>query len=415
MTDSSSRHHKQQDEHNHLSLVSSSHSSISKEFLHVDGGGIGEQLFTTHILIYLNMTELCAVSQASKFFHRASQVSFIWESLLEDDFRLPLLISATTASDTISTRNGATGTDNLSAKAKYAQRLRERNQCYQQAQEAATRTKVERKRSLRVRTIQKFLDATQFKIMIPLPIITLFVSIILTCLYFDGFDVPVWSCAAPLLFYFVYLLLSMAVACYVYQQQSNAASVLEGLWQDMRGPLKSVYTDALRETPKLAIYGLIIVLICAIQVVLVTLKIYFEKEAPESSLYVSMGWAVTFTPIWLLFILYCIAPLIGCFHGTRSNFIPGLLFVWVPLLIFLICLTVKLTAEENHQPAQIRLALILLPFWCIEGLAMLSSLGYMLLGFHYWRRGFLDSGVWIWGCCYALLTAVGCCGWGEVL
>ena len=35
----------------------------------------------------------------------------------------------------------------------------------------------------------------------------------------------------------------------------------------------------------------------------------------------------------------------------------------------------------------IRLAFILIPFWIIEGFAMMSSLGYMLLGFHYWRRG----------------------------
>ena len=351
-------------------------------------GGIGEQLFATKIMPFLNMTELCTISQVCRFFRHTSQVSFLWETLLDKDFTLPLLTNRAAESDAMIIRGSSSDTVPV-AKEKYAQRLRERNLRYEQAKQAACRSKAERRRFLRVRRIQSCLDVTQFRILIPLPIIAIFSSIVVTCLYFDGFNVPVWACAAPLLFYFFYLIMSMAVACCVYRQQSNAASVLEGLWRDMRGPLKAVFSETLRESPKLAMYGLAIVIICAIQVVMVTLKIYLNEQLHDSSLY--LGWAVVFIPMWLLFLAYCMAPAIGCFRDARANFLPGLLFIWVPLVIFFICLTVKLTARDSHQPMQLRLALILVPFWLIEGAAMLSSLGYMLLGLHYYRRGFLDS------------------------
>jgi hypothetical protein len=89
----------------------------------------------------------------------------------------------------------------------YAKRLKERSKRYTQAKEAAIQVKDERKRFFRRRRIQSFLDITQFKILIPLPILALFLSIILTCLYLDGLNVNIWVCAAPLLFYFVYLFL----------------------------------------------------------------------------------------------------------------------------------------------------------------------------------------------------------------
>ena len=165
----------------------------------------------------------------------------------------------------------------------------------------------------------------------------------------------VWVCAAPLLFYFVYLFLSMAVACCAYQQQSNAASILGGLWQDMRGPIKAVYMETLRELPRLAAYAVLILVLCTLQVILVALKLYTQQQssAGDGSFY--LAWAIVFVPLWVLFILFCMAPLLGCFGDTLSFLFMGL-FLWVPFVILFVCLTIKLTAEEDHTGITIQLA-----------------------------------------------------------
>ena len=325
---------------NNITTLSSRHHYLSIFF---ESGGVGEQLFTTHILSYLNSTDLCAVSSVSKFFLSCSQVSQLWVSLLREDFSLPF---SSPSLSTVTLLRGST-TDALSAKENYAKRLKERSWRYSQAKQAAVQAKDERKRFFRIRRIQSFLDITQFKILIPLPILALFLSIILTCLYIDGLDVNIWVCAAPLLFYFVYLFLSMAVACCAYRQQSNAASILGGLWQDMRGPIKAVYMETLRESPRLAAYATLILVLCALQVILVALKLYTQQQSSvNGSLY--LAWAIVFVPLWVLFILFCMAPLLGCFGDTPSFIFMGL-FLWVPFVILFVCLTIKLTIEEDHS------------------------------------------------------------------
>ena len=310
-------------------------------------GGVGEQLLSTHILSYLNSIDLCNVSSVSKFFHSCSHVSQLWVSLLREDFSLPFSSPSLSSPSGLLLRGGTTtDTSILSAKESYSKRLKERSWRYTQAKEAAVQVKDERKRFFRIRRIQSFLDITQFKILIPLPILALFLSIILTCLYLDGLDMNVWVCAAPLLFYFVYLFLSMIIASCAYQQQSNAASILGGLWQDMRGPIKAVYMETLRESPRLAAYAVLIVLLCALQVILVALKLYTQQQSTDGgSLY--LAWAIVFVPLWVLFLLFCMAPLMGCFGDTPSFLFMGL-FLWVPFVILFVCLTIKLTAEEDH-------------------------------------------------------------------
>ena len=338
---------------NNTTTLSSRHQHhyLSIFFAH---GGVGEQLLSTHILSYLNSTELCTVSSVSKLFRSCSQVSQLWVSLLREDFSLPFSSPSLSSEFNVLLLRDATS-DALSAKENYAKRLKERSWRYTQAKQAAIQAKDERKRFFRIRRIQSFLDITQFKILIPLPILALFLSIRLTCLYIDGLNVNVWVCAAPLLFYFVYLFLSMAVACCAYQQQSNAASILGGLWQDMRGPIKAVYMETLRELPRLAAYAVLILVLCTLQVILVALKLYTQQQssAGDGSFY--LAWAIVFVPLWVLFILFCMAPLLGCFGDTLSFLFMGL-FLWVPFVILFVCLTIKLTAEEDHTGITIQLA-----------------------------------------------------------
>jgi len=350
-------------------------------------GGVGEQLFATHILSFLSADDLVRAAQVNHFFRDASAVSHLWTNLLDDDFTLPFQESTTPSS---SVPEAEDTEQLLPAKERYARRLQERNERYQHAKEAALRSTLERQRIYRVRMVQSFLDVTQFKLLIPLPIVALFLSIVLTCLHFDGFNISIWACAGPLLFCLLYILLSAAVACCVYQQQGNSASVFGGLWQDMRGPIKAVYMETLRETPRLAGVAVAVLILCATQVVLVALKLYLKEGQgmPTDGLYFS--WAAVFLPLWVLLLLYCLAPAVGCFRDIGA-FVSGVVFVWVPFVVLFVCLAVKLDAQDKGQDTHLRLALIFTPFWVIEGVAMLSSLGYMLLGFHYYRMGFLDS------------------------
>ena len=183
-------------------------------------GGVGEQLFATHIFSFLSADDLVRVARVCHLFRDASQVNHLWTELLEDDFTLPFLVAAPPSGSiviSISTDRigeAAEADDNdtvhlLSAKERYARRLKLRSERYLHAKEATLRSKAERQRIHRVRMVQSFLDVTQFRLFIPMPIVSLFLSIILTCLHFDGFNISIWVCAGPLLFFFLYVLLSV--------------------------------------------------------------------------------------------------------------------------------------------------------------------------------------------------------------
>ena len=44
------------------------------------------------------------------------------------------------------------------------------------------------------------------------------------------------------------------------------------------------------------------------------------------------------------------------------------IFAWIPLFLFFVCLTVKLTGDDtNSVDGRIRMALIFMPFWIFEG------------------------------------------------
>ena len=85
--------------------------------------------------------------------------------------------------------------------------------------------------------------------------------------------------------------------------------------------------------------------------------------------------------MWLLFILYLISPAIGAFSAGPGPFFGLLTLVWVPMVILFVCLTVKLTGIEDHtKEGRMRLALIMMPFWFMEGLFMLGSLAGFING-----------------------------------
>ena len=206
-------------------------------------GGIWEQIYATHILSYLSAHDLCVLSSTCQFFFYTSQISHLWTNLIEENFSLPpenykicdlvnrndgSICNSVTNQTAVDGPKDCTGNCDPKSihslsfssieKKKYAERLQHKNDRYRQAREGAVQTKVESERDKKRRYIESFLDLTLFRILIPLPLTALFLSIILFTLHYDGVPISIWGCAAPLLFYFAYLLIFSLISFLVYKQ-----------------------------------------------------------------------------------------------------------------------------------------------------------------------------------------------------
>jgi len=171
-----------------------------------------------------------------------------------------------------------------------------------------------------------------------------------------------------------------------------------GLWANMRGPIKFLYVDVFRESRVAMGIGLFSFLLTAIQIALLAVKMGGEDkneekldglvEATSSS---ALPWAVVFLPAWLLFLLACASPGIGCVPIGAGLYVVLMLFLWTPLFFLFCCLAVKLTALDNNSSnGNIPMSVIFLPFWIIEAVVMLYTLGLLVFNIYRYHRGTLD-------------------------
>jgi len=293
------------------------------------------------------------------------------------------------------------------SRALYLEKLRELNHRIQRLKVEKLAEEDQRQRGKKSILLQSFLDCTQVRILIPLPLLSLVTSIILFGLYADGLNISIWTCSAPLLFYFLYLGFCIIIHMVVYSRQSDAQSIWHGLWTNVRGPLRLVFTDLLGGSYYLTLLAIFAALVCSVQVWLVALKLSSqnhlesEQEQQQQQQHVDNGvpgsiskflpWPLVFLPIWCLLALYCLAPLTRCITEPSTFFI-GLVTFWIPFFIFFVCLSIKLDGQERHKMvgSNIRLALIFMPFWLIEGAILITSLLFLLFGIYRLRRGLLE-------------------------
>jgi hypothetical protein len=372
----------------------------ARNIIFSSSGGVGEQLLSTLVFAYLSASDLREVALVSNFFHRLSKVSQLWLELQRNDFSIPPQFGQSAPLGSIGAlTNSDQSQEDISEKEKYARRLKERKERYEHAKELVVYQEKERRRLIRVRVVQTFLDVTQYRIMVVLPIVTTFASMILFALKYDGLDISIWACAAPLLFYFVYMFLSSIIACLVYKQRASANRVFGGMWFDLRGPLKRLYADVLNESPRMARFTALIFYLCFMQIILVAAKLHLKESAQQKDddavkdISAQFNWAIVFVPIWMLLLVFCISPLVGCFrHSGMALFFNLGLVVWIPIVIVAVCLTVKLNGQDAHTDAGgMRLALIFIPFWFVEGATMIAGFAFLCMGLHYLRLGFVDS------------------------
>lgn len=412
-----------------------------------------EQVFG-EICEYLEAKDLLVLSVASTFFNRISQSTNLWSRLLSSDFlhyetSVPSTLTPTRANpfsgrfslfhrmnEDFVFHHNDNNTDpmiitqldstirrdpiyysyeqqgnyqiihpnsTLPSKALYLQKLRERSLRIHNCKVEQQAIEAEQQRGSRSMLLQSFLDCTQMRMLIPLPLLASIISIILFGLYIDGLDISIWICAAPLLFYFLYLGFCIIVHIIVYTQQSIPDSICKGLWSNIRGPLRIVFNDLLGGSIYLTLVATLAALLCCIQVWLVALKLssqshlesdqqkYHVDNGVPSDVTQSLPWPLVFLPIWCLLLLYCITPAIRCINEISTFFI-GLITVWIPFFIFFVCLSIKLDGQEHHSivGSKLRLALILMPFWLLEGAVLLSSLLFVIFGIYRFRRGFLE-------------------------
>jgi len=363
-------------------------------------------IFTNHVLIYLSSAELARTSQCSNYFRNLASEANLWKEQFERDFTFVLHNNnnkSASAQRPLAAAGGARGEEDnelvppgeeavvvvVDSLSSYAQHYKDVMTRVEKAKRDKEESLMDLKRISQVARVQKFLDCTQVRLLTPLPMTTIFLSLLLLTLKLDGYRINIWACAAPLLFFFFYVFFCMLVARCVYTKQFDTTSLYRGLWTNLRGPIRLMFREALGESPRLACIAIVALLLCLAQVVLVAIKL-----SPSSIIATqppSFSWGVVLIPMWCLFCIYCVSPATGCITEFGA-YLTGCALLWIPLFIFFVCLAVKLgQKEQNHSSSNnIRLALIFIPFWLIEGTFLASSFSFLVIGIIRFRAGFLE-------------------------
>jgi hypothetical protein len=360
-------------------------------------GGATEQIFVSKIYPYLTASDLCSLSRCSKFFLYSTSAAKVWNNLMMRDFLIP---EVTSESDTASINSiGRNSTSYLSStfptdlvihnKAKIAylkqfNYMQTRTRMKKLTNDSFDKTaKLDQQRS----RFERILDIANIFLLIPLPFYTAFLSLLLISMKFDGYVISPWWCAFPVIVLFVYVLVCTIISMIVYYYQDRGNHPCSRLWNNMYSPLKTLFVDILHHaSPYITLLVIAVYLLCFLQILLITMKLSYSSDSSMSQ---HLPWAVVFLPIWCLLSLYCIAPVLGLIEDA-SVFTVGAGMVWSPILVFTICLAVKLTREEQDgsRSHRMRLALIFIPFWVIEGAIMVGSLFVLLQGLVRYRRGY---------------------------
>jgi hypothetical protein len=351
-------------------------------------GGAMDSILIMNILTYLDACDLSVLSKTNKFFARSSLSPILWDSLFRNDFIVdagvyqseglrrdsprPSLHSYLTIQSSVIDRA------HLHSKASYIRRHHEYSQRVLRAKEWDIEAQIEATHSARVRTLEDILDFTQVRVMIPLILACIILTTILFCQKIDGLDISYWMCFIPLLVSLLYVMLSFRLLLLVHKHQYSTKELLRGMWANFRGPAVFVFQEILGSQQRLLYATLVFLFVCILQVLLVAAKL--SSSTPPSFRDHYLPWGVVFIPIWLCLLAYCAMP------SFVQNLEPGVFMSFLclfiaPVMIFFICLAVKLTGEQHHTKARkIRLALMLIPFWILEALTLLGTLLFFFVG-----------------------------------
>jgi hypothetical protein len=340
-------------------------------------GGKIEYFLSLSLFPYLSARELGRLSMSCLFFSQLIGNSPIWTRLYKLDFRQDYSLSLTL--DSSSSVEDIVGKENPIYRRMYLSRLGNYTKRISRSKEEKAQLEGEMLRLDRIKIIEVFIDTVQVRLFVPLLSSCVFLSIVLYCQRVDGLiSIPLYACAIPLAVAILYLLLSAMMLVCIQDRQYQTRSLLAGMWSNLRGPLVTFYTEVLSKSPNGMRGFQATCVVALIQLALVVLKLSWHSHTGGLSGSENYYWAIVFIPLWLAFFGFLTLP---CLPGVRVDFglfLLILVLVWMPCLIYFICLTVKLDHDLS-----IRIALFFIPFYILQGSFLFSSLVFLLHGV--WR------------------------------
>ena len=362
----------------HINDVSNGYSSFQQL------GGAVDEILVMNILVYLNAGELASLSLTNRYFCKLCQTTIIWNALYRRDFIIDDSMEQSETASQLSLRPTLHSlitthpTITSYTKTLYIRRFNEYNQRIEHAKEEAQQSIIAARHSARVHIIENILDITQIRILSSLFIGSIILTIILFCQKIDGLKISYWLCFLPLLISFLYILLSLLLLRYLEIYNTSTTNYLRGLYTNFRSPLNFIYQEVCNRQKSLLYLIILFIIISIIQILLIIFKL--SPTIIVGLNHHSFSWSMVFIPIWLLLLLYCCLP---CLTGNieAGPYIATIILFYIPILIYFICLCIKLTGiDDNSSYRKMRLALILIPFWVIEGCFMLGTLAFFIFG-----------------------------------
>lgn len=358
-------------------------------------GGACESILLMQLLVYLNAKDLCLLSQTNKFFSNLCKSPQLWGHLYWKDFlpelqqerlssraQLPPLHHSGQSNTSYEQISSESNPIRQVEKSQYLARVNDVFGNINSFEKTRAEMSNEANRRYRVEVMENVIDLTQIRILPVLSVGSVFLTVILVCEQVDGhIEAPIWYCFIPLVALFVYLAASICMLNVVYRNRQNSASILKSLWRNLDSVVKDIlFREGHPQQERFNTFSVTLASFCIslsiAQLILIALKLSTYSATQSMS---NANWAAVLLPIWIFFALFCLMPAyqrLGGFRLQLQAHLACMLAFWVPLVIFAICLAVKLQTKSGR----LSIALILVPIWVVEGIAILFSALFLIIG-----------------------------------
>lgn len=333
-----------------------------------------QDVFSRNVLTFLSARDLCRFSVCSKFCHRISLQGHLWSHLQAVDFSpdAESLLGHDVSYLQHEVFDGTRPVERNRYKCLYEVVCDRIKRAHDTRQQILSDEASERKLGM----LEKCLDCSQYRFMIILPGIVIICTLFLFGIKFDGAAFSAWYCFVPLFFLMLYIAISSLLSGYLHGIQPNLQSSLRLLWRRMQSPIKNIYENALRGKLMARVFVATVYLMAAVQLVFVGIKLTGDVAIMDNT---TFDWGIVFLPLWILFTMYLCGPCV--WRQANGLYFLVLILIWLPFLIFFICLAIKLN-NSGKDDSKLALELILIPFWIIEGAFLLGALIYAMAQYY---------------------------------
>jgi hypothetical protein len=352
---------------------------------------------TILIFSYLSALELMHLAAVSRGFKQTAMTPLLWKKLIQIDFKptskemsiitmganvnpTPLIKTMPIYHDNnINNTSNDTDTDSgveiTASRDYYIYKWKGLKNKITIARSRCDGYKKELKTDKKRARVECCLDFTLLRLFVPFSLASIISSMLLVTMWIDGkLTTNVFVCLSPFLAFIVYVFICSGINYVLYENRNGGggSAVLGGMWANTRGPVHFLFVNIFEENKTTVLVVFVAIMLLLAQILMLGFKLSTEDVTSAHSQNV-LQWELVFVPTWLLFILMLITPCLGCIN--ISLFAALFILLWIPFFILFICLSLKLKGMENNtKHRNLRLALIFIPFWILEGVAMLGAL-----------------------------------------